>query len=209
MRHGPPDNASPLRLFAAGSAAGSLQQFKTVEFEGGERQDMPSQGAFSVEADRAAIAQLEAMVVSAFGHAVLVRAAAACSPIEPLVDLGAKMLRDEHMPTLASLVRAGGGSGGSGSGSLRHATTLSLNACPLITWLPDLTGMDALRTLSCVRCRRLRTLPDLRGLLNLQNVKLEGCEQLQALPRLPDGVEYDEAQVPEHLREHLHPAGRP
>ena len=41
----------PLRLFAVGSAA-ELQQFKVVEFLGGDRGDMPSQGVFSFESDR-------------------------------------------------------------------------------------------------------------------------------------------------------------
>ena len=177
---------TPLKLFAVGSS-GALQQFKTVEFMGGERQDLPSQGAFSFEADRAAIASLEDRMISAFGHAVLDNFAAAG---EPTVDLGAKMLRDEHLPTLARHVQAG---------RFRTATTLSFNACPLITTLPDLTGCDALRTLTCVNAHGLTSLPDLSGLPSLVNVKLENCDQLRALPRLPPGVEWDENHVPEHL----------
>lgn len=62
--------AQPLNLFAVGSG-GSLQNFKFVEFLGGERQDMPSQGAFSFESDREQIQRLEDGMIAAFGHAVI------------------------------------------------------------------------------------------------------------------------------------------
>ena len=45
------------------------------------------------------------------------------------MDLGAKMLTDEHMPTLRALIA---------SGTLAKATTLSFNAISSLTTLPDL-----------------------------------------------------------------------
>ena len=185
-------DGGPLRLFAIGSGgASSLQHFKVVEFLGGDRGDMPSQGAFSVESDRQSIQSLESLVISAFGHAALRRAAKAVAAGDFCVDLGAKMLRDEHLPTLRALVA---------SGALKAATTLSFNAISSLTTLPDLTGLDALRTLTMVNCTGLRRLPDLGGLPSLQTVKLENCVKLEALPALRPGLEYDENFLPEHLR---------
>jgi hypothetical protein len=157
---------------------------------GGERGDMPSQGAFSVDADRAAIRQLEDVVISSFGHRVLKHAAVTVQS-DPTIDLGAKMLRDEHMPTLGAMVA---------QGALSQATTLSFNACPMITFLPSLNGMDSLRTLSLVRCAAMASLPDLSALPSLKVVKLEGCEQLAALPKLPDGVEWEDCHLPSRFQ---------
>jgi hypothetical protein len=189
-------DGGPLRLFAVGSGGlsgggSSLQHFKVVEFLGGDRGDMPSQGAFSVESDRESIAALESLVISAFGHAALRRAAKAVAAGDACVDLGAKMLRDEHLPTLRTLVE---------SGAFNSATTLSFNAISSLTTLPDLTGLDALRTLTMVNCTGLRRLPDLSGLPSLQTVKLENCRQLEALPALRPGLEWDDNFLPEHLR---------
>ena len=175
-----------LKLFAAGSS-GVLQQFKAVEFLGGDRGDMPSQGAFSFESDRRSIVELEDRMITSFGHAVIDNFAASG---EATVDLGAKMLRDEHLPTLSAAINAGKFAG---------ATTLSVNACPLITTLPDLRGMDSLRTLTCVNAHGLTMLPDLSTLPNLRIVKLENCNNLRELPQLPPGVEWEESHVPEHL----------
>ena len=198
MRHGCPDALKPLRLYAAagggggggGSGVAELQQFKVVEFLGGDRGDMPSQGAFSFESDRQNIVQLEDRMISAFGHEVLKQASVAAET-DPVVDLGAKMLRDEHMPTLAALIQAGG---------FKAATTLSFNACPMIQHLPSLDGMDALKTLSLINAHALKTLPDLSKLPSLQHVKLEHCDQLEALPKLREGLEYVDAHLPKHLR---------
>ena len=68
----------PLPLFAVGSD-GAPKQFKAVEFLGGDRGDMPSQGRFTFAADRLHVAQLEASMISAFGHAAIHNAAAACT----------------------------------------------------------------------------------------------------------------------------------
>ena len=57
----------PLRLFAIG-VAGGVQQFKVVEFLGGDRGDMPSQGTFTFADDRERIARLEDQMISAFGY---------------------------------------------------------------------------------------------------------------------------------------------
>ena len=86
------------------------------------------------------------------------------------------------------------------AGRFGRATTLSVNACPLITTLPDLNGMESLRTLTCVNCYALTSLPDLSALPRLERVKLENCDQLRALPKLPQSVEWDDSHVPEHLR---------
>ena len=187
MRRDSSAGGESLRLFAVG-ASGALQQFKVVEFLGGDRGDMPSQGDFSFEQDRAAIMALEDSMISAFGHAVIRNAAA---EHEPVVDLGAKMLRDEHMPTLAQAVA---------DGAFNETTTISFNACPLFSSLPDLTGMAALRTLTCINCTALRQLPDLSRLPSLQSVKLEACDQLQALPALPPSAHWVDAHLPEHLK---------
>ena len=176
-----------LRLFAV-SSTGELKHFRTVEFVGGERGDLPSQGAFSFDADRDAIVALEGRMISAFGHAVIHNFAASGARH---VDLGGKMLTDEHLPTLETSIRAGAFTG---------ATTLSLNACPLITTLPDLTGMASLERLTLINASALRTLPDLSGLPALEQVKLESCDRLEALPKLPLGVKWDDVSVPEHLR---------
>ena len=181
-----------LKLYAAGSSPHSLQQFKVVEFLGGDRGDMPSQGAFTFESDRKSIVQLENLVISAFGHAVLRRAAKSVADGDLCVDLGAKMLRDEHLATLRQLIEAG---------AFKTATTLSFNSISSMTTLPDLTGMDALRTLSMVNCTGLTHLPDLSGLPALNTVKLENCLRLKApLPKLRDGIEYDDMFLPKHLR---------
>ena len=138
-----------------------------------------------------AVAALESLVISAFGHAALRRAAEAVAAGDACVDLGAKMLRDEHLPTLRTLVE---------SGAFNSATTLSFNAISSLTTLPDLTGLDALRTLTMVNCTGLRRLPDFSGLPSLQTVKLENCRQLEALPALRPGLEWDDNFLPEHLR---------
>ena len=180
--------AQDLNLFAVGTS-GALQQFKAVEFLGGDREDMPSQGQFSFEADRTAILKLEDEMTSAFGHACITNFAASG---EKTIDLGAKMLRDEHMPTLRECVA---------SGALAATRTLSFNACPCVTALPDLAGMDSLRTLTTIGCTALESLPDLSVLPSLKHVKLEACTNLKALPKLPPGVEWDANHLPEHLRE--------
>ena len=189
-------DGGPLKLFAAGRADESLQHFKVVEFCGGERGDMPSQGAFSFETDREEIAKLESLVISSYGHAVLRRAAKSVAAGDPCVDLGAKLLRDEHLRTLRALVQ---------DGAFASATTLSFNAVTGLSTLPDLTGMASLRTLSMVNCTGLETLPDLSGLPALQTVKLEGCRKLQALPKLCEGLECNDAflSLPKHLRSGL------
>lgn len=185
---GGPCSRDALPLYAVGKDASELQQFKVVEFLGGDRGDMPSQGIFSFESDRASIAQLEARMISAFGHAVIENAAASG---ETTIDLGAKMLRDEHMPTLAKAVA---------SGRLAAATTLSFNACPEFTYLPELTGLSSLRTLTLINCHNLARLPDLSSLPALRIVKLENCDKLVELPKLPEGVTWEESSVPEHLK---------
>lgn len=114
-----------VRLFAVGTDA-RLQRFRACEFLGGERGDMPSQGVFSFDSDRAEIIELESQMISAFGHAAI-RNGCAGEPIT--VDLGAKMLTDEHLPTLAAMMA---------EGRLSRTHTLSLNACPNITTLPPL-----------------------------------------------------------------------
>ena len=187
MRDGAMDGASPLKLFAVGGS-GELQQFKVVEFLGGDRGDMPSQGAFSFESDRESIVELESKMISAFGHAVIRNAA---DSGEPTVDLGAKMLRDEHLPTLRKAIE---------EGKFKSATTLSLNACPEITTMPDLNGMDSLRTLTLINAHSLQSLPDLSALPALKVVKLENCDKLKELPKLPAEVTWDACNVPEHLK---------
>ena len=124
--------------------------------------------------------------LSAINHA-----ADACAAGDHTVDLGAKMLRDEHLPTLGAAVKAG---------KLRNATTLSFNALPCITTLPDLTGCEKLRILTCINAHALTSLPDLSTLPALEIVKLENCDRLEALPKLPPGVAWDESHVPEHLQ---------
>ena len=178
-----------LLLFASGSS-GALQQFKAVEFVGGERGDMPSQGAFSFEVDRQAIARLEDRMISAFGHLAIERAAERAALGEKLIDLGGKMLTDEHLPTLGAAIRAG---------HFKQATTLSFNACAWITTLPDLCGMGCLKRLSLINASALKALPDLSGLPALEVLKLENCNRLEALPLLPVGLDHGSSHFPSHL----------
>ena len=126
-------------------------------------------------------------MVSVFGHALIRNHAAAG---QRTVDLGGKMLRDEHLSTLEAEIR---------SGRFRASTSLSLNANPLITTLPSLDGMDALQRLSLIGASSLTSLPDLSRLTSLELVKLEGCAHLRALPPLPQGVEWVDAHLPPHL----------
>ena len=185
------DGLPTLQLFACGTS-GELQQFKVVEFLGGARGDMPSQGAFSFASDQERVATLEASMISAFGHAAIRNAAAVCGTESTIVDLGAKMLRDEHMPTLRRCIE---------EGAFASATTLSLNSCPDVTHLPELhPGMGCLKTLSLINCTSLARLPRLDALPCLKSVKLENCPLLQELPALPDGVSWDDAQLPDHLK---------
>ena len=86
------------------------------------------------------------------------------------------------------------------AGHFASATTLSLNACPLVTYLPDLSGMRSLRTLTLINASALERLPDLSSLPELRVVKLENCSNLAALPSLPPGIEWDDNHLPEHLR---------
>ena len=110
---------------------------------------------------------------------------------EPTVDLGAKMLRDEHLPTLRKAIE---------EGKFKSATTLSLNACPEITTMPELNGMDSLRTLTLINAHSLQSLPDLSALPALKVVKLENCDKPKELPKLPAEVTWDACNVPEHLK---------
>ena len=143
-----------------------------------------------MESDRQSIARLEDQIISAFGHSAIRRAAAAAET-DCTVDLGAKMIRDEHLQTLEAEIKAG---------KFCTTTTLSFNACPMITTLPDLTGMDSLRTLTMINATALASLPDLSSLSSLQCIKLENCHRLTALPKLRTGLEWDDAHLPEHLR---------
>lgn len=182
---------SPLRLFAIG-VAGEVQQFKVVEFLGGDRGDMPSQGTFTFSDDRERIARLEDQMISAFGFAVIRNAVGASRAGEAICDLGAKMLRDEHLPALKAA---------SDAGELANVTTLSLNACQLISTVPDLSGMRRLSKLSLINCKSITSLPDLSALPALRVLKLEGCDALRALPQLPSGMNVEEdMSLPEHLR---------
>lgn len=180
-----------MRLFAVGTA-GELKRFRVVEFAGtADRADMPSQGRFAFESDRQKIIALEDQMISAFGHEVLRMAAGEEGrPSPSSVDLGAKMLRAEHVPTLAALAESGG---------FAATRALSFNACAQLPELPPLDGMLALHTLSCINCAALRALPDLSGVPSLRVLKLEGCVALQRLPARPPSLDRDASTLPDHL----------
>lgn len=195
------DDLPPLPLYAVG-ADGELQHFKVVEFLGGDRGDMPSQGEFSFDSDRLAIATLEEQMMSSFGFAVIRNAvavaAAAAEGASCTVDIGAKMLHDEHVQALAAAAAAG---------ALANVTTLSFNANPYMKVLPELTGMSKLRTLSLINCSSVTTIGSLAALTSLEIVKLEGCTSLAALPKLPranakwdDDPDAVNFSAPAHLR---------
>lgn len=178
-------------LFALGTN-GELQRFKTVEFLGGDRGDMPSQGDFSREADRDAIASLEVEMATRFGHHAI-RTAAEGMP--ETVDLGAQMLMDEHMVTLQEAVDAG---------MLAKTTSVSLNSNPNLTEVPPLNsaGLPLLQKLTCINCHNLKRLPDLSRFPKLNMIKLEECHQLEAIPALPAAFD-TEALLDCHLPPHL------
>lgn len=191
----------PLKLYAVG-ANGELKHFKVVEFLGGDRGDFPSQGEFSFDSDRAAIKQLEERMMSSFGFAVVRNAvavaAAAAEGASCTIDIGAKMLHDEHLQALAAAAAAG---------SLVKVTSLSFNANPHMKALPELTKMPKLRQLSLINCSSLTTIGSLAALPSLQVVKLEGCTSLAALPKLPHAnAKWDDDDAsfsflaPQHLR---------
>ena len=66
--------------------------------------------------------------------------------------------------------------------------------------MPDLNGMDSLRTLTLINAHSLQSLPDLSALPALKVVKLENCDKLKELPKLPAEVTWDACNVPEHLK---------
>jgi len=96
-----------VELYAA-ARDGALKRFSKVEFN--ETNDLPEQGALSVEKDREAVKKLQDDMISAFGHCVI-RQKCESLPKEvklgAIVHLGAKMLRDEHMPTLCDFIAGG------------------------------------------------------------------------------------------------------
>ena len=200
----------PLKLYAVG-ANGELKHFKVVEFLGGDRGDFPSQGEFSFDSDRAAIKQLEERMMSSFGFAVVRNAvavaAAAAEGASCTIDIGAKMLHDEHLQALAAAAAVG---------SLAKVTSLSLNANPHMKALPELTNMPKLRQLSLINCSSLTTIGSLAALPSLQVVKLEGCNSLAALPKLPHAsAKWDDDSdsapfsflAPQHLRTRVESGG--
>jgi len=188
----------PLALFASGSD-GAPQQFKAVEFLGGDRGDMPSQGDFSFDTDREAIADLERLMIHSYGFAVIHNAAAVAAAADGAsctIDLGAKMLHDEHLQALAAAAAAG---------SFAKVTALSFNANPYIKYLPEFSGMPHLKSISLINCVALTTIASLTNLPSLETLKLEGCGSLAALPLLPRGAKWDADEdvvgfaAPEHL----------
>mmetsp|Transcript_79568 Transcript_79568/g.158166 ORF Transcript_79568/g.158166 Transcript_79568/m.158166 type:complete len:237 (-) Transcript_79568:334-1044(-) len=193
------DEMPPLPLFAVGSE-GAVQQFKSVEFLGGDRGDMPSQGEFSFESDRSAIAALERQMFHSYGFAVIRNAVAVATADDGApctLDLGAKMLHDEHLEAFAVAAA---------SGSLAKVTTLSFNANPYFKYLPMLTAMPNLKSLSLINCSSLTTIASLVSLPRLETLKLEGCSSLVALPQLPAHAKWDDDPdgvafaAPDHLR---------
>ena len=185
----------PLPLYAVGTE-GVLQHFRVVEFLGGERGDMPSQGRFSFDSDRREIAHLEDQMMSSFGFGVirnaLALAAAAKQGASCIIDIGAKMLHDEHAHALA--VKAA-------EGALANVTTLSFNANPYVRdrgparhtrrlrpHTPD-TRRYAHRLERSVCCsvharRYMTTLPSLTSMPRLRSLSLINCSSLTAIGSL-------------------------
>lgn len=176
-----------LQLYACGTDS-ELQHFKSVEFSGGDRGDLASQGEFTEESDRAAIAALERRMISLWGHSAIELAVA---EDDRSVDLGAQMLLDEHWSTLEDTMD---------NGDLSNTTRLSLNSNCFITTFPPLRNTPKLATLSFTGCTSLVSLPDLSSLLSLRVIKLDGCNRLEALPALPETLEIEMCCFPEHLQ---------
>ena len=95
--------ADEVELYAA-STSGALKRFNQVDFQGGTANDMPEQGAFSVEDDREKVKGLQDEMISAFGVAVIGQA---CAGKPKEVELSFKMLRAEHMPALVRQIEGG------------------------------------------------------------------------------------------------------
>jgi hypothetical protein len=93
-------SVSNVQLYAA-ATDGTLKPFKSVEFDG--YGDMPEQGDFSVETDRATVKGLQEQMIAAFGHVAIRQA---CEGATDVLDLNYKMLQDQHVPTLAEAVKA-------------------------------------------------------------------------------------------------------
>jgi len=116
---------------------------------------MPSQGELSDEHDRPYISALQEQMVRAFGYAAVHNA---CTPGCETVDLSGKMLRDEHVPTLAALMR---------SAALGGVREINLNWNPQLSVLPDAAAFAMLANLekvSFVGCKvPSRQLPKIAG----------------------------------------------
>ena len=92
-----------VELYAA-STDGELRRFKEVVFEGGAANDMPEQGDFSVEADRAVVKGLQDSMIRAFVPAVIRQK---CEGKPKEVVLSSKMLLAEHVPVLVRQIEGG------------------------------------------------------------------------------------------------------
>ena len=139
-------SAGDAKLFALGTD-GALKQLSRVEYTG--EVDMPSQGALSVESDRAEIRALEQRLTAAFGHAAIQKA---FEGAPPRIDISGKLLRDEHMATLRQLIESGCAAG---------ATELNLSWNGALTRLPNMPrkSMPCLVSLKLAGCDQLRALP--------------------------------------------------
>ena len=92
-----------VRLFACGTQ-GKLKHFPELNVEGGKTEDLPSQGKLTLESDRPLISELEEQMIREFGHQI-VRNVLEGAP--HVAHLTAKLLRDEHVPTLVGELNGG------------------------------------------------------------------------------------------------------
>ena len=135
---------------------GELQQYSRVIFNG--KEDLPSQGVLANPNDKALVEDIEDQIIDAHGHAIVEIKCRKARRGE-WVDLGAKMLRPQHVVSLMAAVnkyrvtklhlgfnQLGPEGGAKPAEALQTNTTLKLLECALAA-----LSTDAQRSLLCGR----------------------------------------------------------